>query len=66
MLKNVISILEAKEDNVCLSENQKCGFTTSNPPIHHGDCCQGFECKYEVLGAGGRCANEGNISYFLP
>ena len=56
MLTKIFILAENKNGtSLCLVESQKCGFTTSNPPVHHGDCCPGLDCEYEAVGGGGRC-----------
>ena len=51
--------LTTNTPSVCLTEKQICGFTPGRPDVNHGDCCDGFECKYIIPGAPGLCTKTG-------
>ena len=49
------------ESDECKMHGEKCGLWPVSPPIHHGECCEGFKCeKNDGLGAVGKCVR-GNL-----
>ena len=57
-IKNIVDIPQ-NTSSICLPEKQICGFTPGRPDVNHGDCCDGFECKYTIPGAPGKCTKTG-------